>query len=167
MLRLHLQSGQSIQAASSLSRRETHNRHQDSCLLYQMAKKALACLNGNKGTTRLAPFNAQGVFVASRHKFMTCRQSGSAPSRAQSGDSNSMQHGLEAIFKLGSDAVGRSVHVFQSAAGSWYNAHIKQSRPRQGILNVQYESGDQAALKAKEEHTKFNIRLMPISVRRP
>ena len=78
-----------------------------------------------------------------------------------------MQHGLEAIFKLGPDAVGRNVHVFQSDAGSWYNAHIKQSRPRQGILNVQYESGDQAVLKAKEEHNKFNIRLMPMSARRP
>ena len=78
-----------------------------------------------------------------------------------------MQHGLEAIFKLGPDAVGRNVHVFQSDAGSWYNAHIKQSRPRQGILNVQYESGDQAVLKAKDELNKFNIRLMPMSARRP
>ncbi|DBA99749.1 TPA: hypothetical protein ACH3X3_012298 [Trebouxia sp. C0006] len=95
------------------------------------------------------------------------RHASGGPSRQQSGDDNSMQHGLQAIFKLGNEAVGRNVHVFQSEAGSWYNAHIRQCRPRQGILNVQYESGDQAVLKAKEEHTKFNIRLMPMSVRRP
>ncbi|DBB06539.1 TPA: hypothetical protein ACH3X1_012083 [Trebouxia sp. C0004] len=95
------------------------------------------------------------------------RHTSGVPSRQQSGDDTSMQHGLQAIFKLGNEAVGRNIHVFQSEAGSWYNAHIRQCRPRQGILNVQYESGDQAVLKAKEEHTKFNIRLMPMSVHRP
>lgn len=95
------------------------------------------------------------------------RQATGAPARQQSGDTNSMQHGLEAIFKLGNAAVGRNVHVFQSEAGSWYNAHIKQCRPKQGVLNVQYESGDQDTLKAKDEQKVFNIRLMPLSVRRP
>ena len=99
---------------------------------------------------------------------LSCRRpAAGAASRQQSGDTNSMQHGLEAIFKLGNEAVGRNVHVFQSEAGSWYNAHIKQCRPRQGILSVQYESGDQDTLKAKDEQKSFNIRLMPLSFRRP
>ena len=99
--------------------------------------------------------------------MLECRQAAGASSRQQSGDASSMQHGLEAIFKLGSEAIGRNVHVFQSEAGSWYNAHIKQCRPRQGLLNVQYESGDQDTLKAKDEQKVFNIRLMPLSARRP
>ncbi|KAL3139922.1 hypothetical protein ABBQ38_004212 [Trebouxia sp. C0009 RCD-2024] len=95
------------------------------------------------------------------------RQAAGAASRQPSGNTTSMQHGLEAIFRLGNEAVGRNVHVFQSEAGSWYNAHIKQCRPRQGLLSVQYESGDQDTLKAKDEQKSFNIRLMPLSARRP
>lgn len=96
-----------------------------------------------------------------------CRQAAGGASRQHAGDTTSMQHGLEVIFRLGSEAIGRNVHVFQSEAGSWYNAHIKQCRPRQGLLSVQYESGDQDTLKAKDEQKAFNIRLMPLSARRP
>lgn len=95
------------------------------------------------------------------------RQAAGGASRQHAGDTTSMQHGLEVIFRLGSEAIGRNVHVFQSEAGSWYNAHIKQCRPRQGLLSVQYESGDQDTLKAKDEQKAFNIRLMPLSARRP
>lgn len=76
-----------------------------------------------------------------------------------------MQVGMEAVFKLGIDAVGRNVHVFLSEHGSWYNARVKQCLPRQGSVHVQYESGEKDVLKVKEQGKRFNIRLMPISAR--
>ena len=76
-----------------------------------------------------------------------------------------MQVGMEAILKLGSEAVGRNVHVFLSEHGSWYNARVKQCMSRQATIHVQYESGDKDVLKAKEQGKRFNIRLMPVSAR--
>lgn len=93
-----------------------------------------------------------------------CRQSGGA-NRQQHADQNVMQVGMEAILKLASDAVGRNVHVFLSEHGSWYNARVRQCLPGQGTVHVQYESGEKDVLKAKEQGKRYNIRLMPISVR--
>lgn len=109
---------------------------------------------------------AATVFQLLKSKRMLsvgCRQGG-GPNR-QAADQNVMQVGMDAIFKLGSDAVGRNVHVFLSEHGSWYNARVKQCLPRQSTIHVQYESGDKDVLKGKEQGNRFNIRLMPISAR--